>query len=68
MSEASNQGKFGINLGEVNCPSCREPMPGLRIPDGLQQLLWGGFTCPHCGCRMDKWGKALEPDSKGPAQ
>jgi hypothetical protein len=21
-------------------------------------LLFGGWTCPHCGTRMDKWGRS----------
>jgi hypothetical protein len=68
MSETSDPGQAGImNLGEVHCPRCGEQMPAVRIPDGLQQLLWGGWTCPKCGCRMDKWGKALDSDAQGSA-
>lgn len=57
-------GKVGLNLEEVHCPQCGRQMPALRIPDGLQQLLWGGWTCPACGCRMDKWGKAVDATDK----
>lgn len=56
-------GKVGINLEEVHCPQCGERMPPLRIPEGLHQLLWGGWICPKCSCRMDKWGKAVDPAS-----
>jgi recombinational DNA repair protein (RecF pathway) len=49
----------GINLDVVHCPSCGEKLPPLRIPDSVHQMLWGGFTCPKCQCRMDKWGKAV---------
>jgi ssDNA-binding Zn-finger/Zn-ribbon topoisomerase 1 len=52
------EGKWGINLDAVDCPDCKERMPNkVRVPDNLHQLMWGGWTCPKCGCRMDKWGK-----------
>jgi hypothetical protein len=51
---------WGIHLNTVHCPACDQPMPTFRWPTGIAQLLWGGWTCRHCGCRMDKWGKALE--------
>ena len=68
MSDASDPtkaglGKVGINLEEVHCPKCNERMPAMRIPEGLHQILWGGWTCPRCGCQMDKWGKAVDPAS-----
>ena len=54
--------RWGINLRKVHCPQCNERMPAIRVPDNLQQLLWGGWTCPSCGCRMDKWGEPLQDD------
>jgi len=51
--------KWGINLETVYCPDCKQQMPMLRIPDSVHQLMWGGWTCPNCGCRMDKWGAPL---------
>lgn len=63
MTEESHykmgKGKWGTNLEAVDCPDCKKRMPGLRAPDNLHQLMWGGWTCPNCGCRMDKWGKAI---------
>jgi DNA-directed RNA polymerase subunit RPC12/RpoP len=53
-----------INLEEVHCPKCGTRMPALRVPEGLHQLMWGGWTCPQCGCRMDKWGKAIESEAE----
>jgi hypothetical protein len=53
---------WGINFKHVDCPGCGERMPGIRLPKGWTELMWGGWTCPGCGCRMDKWGKAREPD------
>ena len=57
--KAKRESKWGINLESVRCPACEEQMPVLRVPDSLHQLMWGGWTCPKCDCRMDKWGKAL---------
>ncbi len=54
------ENKYGIDLGTVRCPECDEPLPALRVPDSLHQLMWGGWTCPKCGCRMDKWGKPVD--------
>ena len=65
MSDES-QRKRGliINLEEVHCPKCGTRMPALRVPDSLHQLMWGGWTCPQCGCRMDKWGQAVESEAE----
>jgi hypothetical protein len=48
--------RWGINMEEVNCPRCYKPMPRIRQPKSLSQTLWGGWTCEHCGCQVDKWG------------
>ena len=46
----------------VPCPQCGQRMPPFRKPRGLHQLLWGGWTCPNCRCRVDRRGKAIEPE------
>ena len=53
---------WGINFEKVQCPSCSEDMPPIRIPKGWHELMWGGWTCPNCACRLDKWGKARATD------
>jgi hypothetical protein len=58
--KGAEQNRWGINLQGVRCPKCARSMPTFRVPDGWQQILWGGWTCRHCGCRMDKWGRAVE--------
>jgi hypothetical protein len=51
--------RWGINLRPVSCPKCGTPMPRVRVPVSGSEALWGGATCPKCGCRMDKWGREL---------
>lgn len=51
--------RWGLNFDEVNCPSCNRPMPRIRSPRNLSQILWGGGTCENCGCEVDKWGREV---------
>jgi hypothetical protein len=32
-------------------------MPTLRKPADLHEILWGGWTCEHCGAKMNRRGK-----------
>jgi hypothetical protein len=56
--------KWGTNLNAVQCPECGKPLPAFRKPDGIDQRLWGGWTCRHCGRRIEEGGKALEPKAQ----
>ena len=49
-------GKMGINLEEVICPVCNTPLPKIRKPRNLNQVLWGGWSCDNCNCEIDKYG------------
>ena len=63
MTEDTNAptgSNLDINLETVHCPKCEERMPAMRLPKDLHQLMWGGWTCPKCDTRMDKWGQSLE--------
>jgi hypothetical protein len=51
------KGRWGINFKSVHCPSCDTPMSARRVPSARSHLLFGGWTCPHCGTRTDKWGR-----------
>ena len=42
------------------CPDCRTPMPKVRRPANRRQMLWGGWTCPECGCEIDRRGRKVE--------
>lgn len=41
------------------CPDCGEPIP--KKATTRQQKLWGGGTCPKCGCFVDRQGQKTEP-------
>jgi hypothetical protein len=51
--------KWGINLHRVSCPNCGTLMPMVRLPSSIEQAMSGGWTCPRCRCRMDKWGRQI---------
>jgi hypothetical protein len=59
VGTSRRQGKMGINLKAVVCPTCQAPAPVLRKPANLKQMLWGGWTCAQCGTELDKWGRAV---------
>ena len=60
----SLRSKLGVNLKEVKCPECGTVQPKVRRPKNLRQAMWGGWTCPTCGCEMDKWGNKIESKNK----
>jgi hypothetical protein len=57
------KGRWGINLKLVQCPSCVTPMSARRQPKSRLQMLFGGWICPHCGTKMDKWGRKAQVPS-----
>ncbi len=56
---ANNKNKWGINLDEVKCPECGSKQPALRIPKNVEQLVFGGWSCENCSCKMDKHGNKI---------
>ena len=58
-SSIRRRGAWGINVKEVCCPRCGKEMPAVRKPSSLKQTMFGGWSCQHCGCEMDKWGHAV---------
>ena len=51
--------RWGINLRRVECPSCGTVMGRVRVPTSGEQAMLGGYTCPACGCDLDKWGRRI---------
>jgi hypothetical protein len=45
--------------GRKTCPRCAAELPQYRKPASLKQALWGGWTCPNCGCETDRQGRLL---------
>jgi hypothetical protein len=51
------QGRWGIgSFAGTNCPRCGTHLPTIRKPASTGEMLWGGWTCPKCGCKVDKYG------------
>ncbi len=46
-----------VNIKTVHCPKCNEIQHTIRKPKGMYEVLWGGYTCANCGCKMDKFGE-----------
>jgi hypothetical protein len=55
----SVRNKWGVNFNPVRCPRCDTKPSGIRMPRSLREVLWGGWTCPKCGARIDKWWQEL---------
>ena len=51
--------KKDVNLFEVKCPKCGKKQKFVRVPKDIKEAVWGGYTCPNCGCKMDKFGKEI---------
>ncbi len=42
------------------CPDCGAALPAIRRPAGKRQAMWGGCTCPKCGCEVDRKGRKID--------
>jgi len=52
---------FGLLRPVPKCPECGEQLPKVRKPANRRQILWGSWTCPNCGCEVDRKGRKVEP-------
>lgn len=43
----------------MNCSKCQTPLPAVRKPSSLGQLLLGGWTCPNCRAALNYQGREL---------
>lgn len=57
MAYAAAKSPFGLNFDPVKCPRCGTQQAAFRRPASFRQAMLGGFTCPNCGCDMDRQGK-----------
>ncbi|HEY5065427.1 MAG TPA: hypothetical protein VIJ04_11485 [Xanthobacteraceae bacterium] len=56
------KGRWGLgSVGGTNCPRCGTRLLAIRKPTSMQEFLWGGSTCSHCGCKVDKYGREITP-------
>ena len=58
-AQAKAQGRWGISALRTSCPRCGTRLPMIRKPATREEALWGGWTCPQCGCQVDKYGREL---------
>jgi hypothetical protein len=60
---ASNQRRRAPLSGSPDAaeglPGRRDGAPKDRWPRNWRQRLWGGWTCPNCGCEVDRKGKKV---------
>ncbi len=51
---------FWLNkkMREKPCPRCGQKLGDKKLgARSITQILWGGWTCPQCGCDVDRHGK-----------
>jgi hypothetical protein len=54
--QSRSGGRWGFGTLRAVCPRCGTPLPMIRMPASREEVLWGGWTCQHCGCKVDKHG------------
>jgi transposase-like protein len=54
---------WGFLSPRVVCPQCGSVLPRVRPPRSFRQMLWGGWTCPHCGSQVSRAGAKIKQDS-----
>jgi hypothetical protein len=59
--QTKTKGRWGIGSlsGDTRCPRCGARLPTIRKPASTQEMLWGGWTCTQCGCKIDKYGREI---------
>lgn len=56
VRQSKTKGRWGIGSLNPACPRCGTSMPAIRRPASIAEAMWGGWTCPKCGCKVDKYG------------
>ena len=57
---------IALLLPRKHCPDCRALLPAVRKPVDMRQAMMGGWTCPQCGCRIDRRGKKIPAETATP--
>lgn len=48
---------MAAQLRACPCPRCTQPLAEKKAgPRTWTQMMWGGWTCPDCGCDVDRFG------------
>jgi hypothetical protein len=56
--QSKTKGRWGIGaIGGKQCPRCGTRLPMIRKPASAEEMMWGGWTCRTCGCKVDKYGR-----------
>jgi DNA-directed RNA polymerase subunit RPC12/RpoP len=60
--QSNTKGRWGLGAFRgTDCPRCGEKLPMMRKPASSGEAMWGGWTCPKCGCKVDKYGQERAP-------
>jgi transposase-like protein len=57
VRQSKAKGRWGFGSLHTVCPRCGADMPVIRKAASRQEVLWGGWTCAKCGCKVDKYGQ-----------
>jgi hypothetical protein len=55
--QTRTKGRWGFGAWRTKCPRCGTALPMIRKPASSEEMMWGGWTCPRCGCKVDKYGR-----------
>ena len=56
-AQTNAKGRWGFGALRSSCPRCGTRLPMIRKPASSEEAMWGGWTCPKCGCKVDKYGR-----------
>jgi len=57
LRQSQMKGRWGIGSLTASCPRCGAQLPAIRKPASFHEMVWGGWTCERCGCKVDKYGR-----------
>jgi hypothetical protein len=52
-------GRLRLTLPTLRCSECDAPRPLFPRVSSWSQLFRNGWTCPGCGCELDRTGRKL---------